>query len=82
MRDITLETEIGMEMNIRIDERQKIIETLQVLTENGKIAPAGSIQKVYSQRKQRYVNVLLTYEQAKIYNGDRLIMKKEKEYIG
>lgn len=76
MRDITLETEIGMEMNIRIDERQKMIETLQVLIENGKIAPIGSIQKVYSQRKQRYVNVRLTYEQAQIYNGDRLIIKK------
>lgn len=76
MRDITLETEIGMEMNIRIDERQKMIETLQVLIENGKIAPVGSIQKVYSQRKQRYVNVLLTYEQAQIYNGDRLSIKK------
>ncbi len=76
MRDITLENETGMRVNIRIDERQKMIETLQVLIENGKIAPVGSIPKVYSQRKQRYVNALLTYEQAQIYNGDRLIIKK------
>ena len=69
MRDITLENETGMRVNIRIDERQKMIETLQVLIENGKIAPVGSIPKVYSQRKQRYVNALLQSNCGK--NGKR-----------
>lgn len=78
MRDITLAVEMGMQMNIRIDERQKIIETLHVLEENGKIVPSPGLQKIYSQRRGRYVNVLLTYEQAEIYSGDRLIIKNDK----
>ena len=65
-----------MEINIRIDERQSIRDTLMVLVENGKIYPINDLQKVYSMRKKQYVNIGLTYEQAEIYNGDRLIIGK------
>lgn len=74
MRDITLRSKTGIAMNIRIDERQSIRDTLYVLVENGKLSPVDHIQKVYSVRKKQYINVLLTYEQAGVYNGDQLIM--------
>lgn len=76
MRDITLRSGNTMEINIRIDERQNIRDTLMVLVENGKIYPINDLQKVYSMRKKQYVNIGLTYEQAEIYNGDRLIIGK------
>lgn len=76
MRDITLRSGNTMEINIRIDERQSIRDTLMVLVENGKIYPINDLQKVYSMRKKQYVNIGLTYEQAEIYNGDRLIIGK------
>lgn len=74
MRDITLRSGNTTEINIRIDERQSIRDTLIVLVENGKIYPINDLQKVYSMRKKQYVNIGLTYEQAEIYNGDRLII--------
>ncbi len=76
MRDITLRSGNTTEINIRIDERQSIRDTLMVLVENGKIYPINDLQKVYSMRKKQYVNIGLTYEQAGIYNGDRLVIKK------
>lgn len=76
MRDITLRSGNTTEINIRIDERQSIRDTLMVLVENGKIYPINDLQKVYSMRKKQYVNIGLTYEQAEIYNGDRLIIRK------
>lgn len=76
MRDITLRSGNTTEINIRIDERQSIRDTLIVLVENGKIYPINDLQKVYSMRKKQYVNIGLTYEQAEIYNGDQLVIGK------
>lgn len=74
MQNITLKTNTGIELNIRIDERQSIRDTLTVLKENGKLYPIDGVEKIYSMRQKKYVNVLLTYEQAEIYNGDCFIL--------
>lgn len=58
--------------DIQVDEKQRILDTLAILEESGKIGVQMEDVKVYSERNQEYRSPLLSYEQAQLYNGDTL----------
>lgn len=66
--------------DIQVDNKQRIETTLLVMMENLGVPIFYSAEKtnVYSERKQRYINIKSTYEDAKIYTGDELIISKRK----
>lgn len=72
---LTFRGEDKQEIDLMVDEDQKIAETIQVLAErelwDGE--QADSIQYIKSLRSNKQVNILLTYREAKIYSGDILV---------
>ena len=60
------------DIDLMVDEEQKILETTQVLMESGilDIEATESIKYVKSLRTNRQINVLLSYKEGQIYTGD------------
>lgn len=72
-------TFIGKQGNIdlSVDNRQKIIDTLGILVESGDVISVADIDRiryVKSQRKNKYVPVLFSYQEANIFSGDILVI--------
>lgn len=61
-------------MDLLVSDDQKIIETMRVLEGKGLIGDAvsDSVKYVKSLRTNNQVNILLTYQEGKIYAGDIL----------
>lgn len=60
-------------IDVLLDNRQKIMDTLNVLEEQGEWMPNGEVVRyVKSQRRNRRISVFNTYEKAQIYSGDLL----------
>lgn len=67
----------GFGTDIKVNREQKIADTLQILW-NGGVLPAEFLPKthrLFSGRKEGYVNTNLNYEEAEIYNGDILYIQ-------
>lgn len=65
------------EIDIQVNPQQKIIDTLKIVKEN-QILPMPDLEeeiKVRSDRRRTYINPELTYEQASIYTGDRMMIE-------
>lgn len=73
---ITLRIAIHKQIDIQVSSKQKIIDILQILLENHVIQKEQiqNITMIKSLRNSSYVSSLLTLEQAKIYNGDTLVI--------
>lgn len=75
---LTFKDKDQREIDLMVDEDQKISETIQVLAErelwDGE--QADSIQYIKSLRSNKQVNILLTYREAKIYSGDILVPER------
>lgn len=72
-------------MDIQVNEDQKIMDTLQVLSQAGLILNKDTVRAghIYSERNQQFVNTQLTYKQAMIFNGDILVNEGgERGYEG
>lgn len=63
-------------LDIQVNEEQKIIDTLSVLSHNlpTKSAPVSEIKYVRSVRTKRRINTQYSYNQAKIHTGDHLLI--------
>lgn len=61
-------------MDLLVDNRQRIADTLNILEEAGHLSQGGlqAIHYVKSMRKKRLISVFCNYEQAEIFSGDIL----------
>lgn len=77
---LTFKGEDKQEIDLMVDEDQKISETIQVLAErelwDGELT--DSMQYIKSLRSNKQVNILLTYREAKIYSGDILVPERSR----
>lgn len=61
-----------IKIDIQMDSRQRIADTLSILQDSNRLSIEESNYSVFSQRSKTYINPLLTFEQANIFNGDVL----------
>lgn len=62
-------------IDLLVDKRQRVMNTLTILEESGEIIPDGDICKlryVKSIRMNKQIPVYCSYEEAGIYSGDIL----------
>lgn len=61
-------------IDLRIDNRQKIIDTMKTVEETGWLFTDGEDENYYvkSLRKSRRISAFCSYEEAGIYSGDVL----------
>lgn len=61
------------ELDVMVNSQQRIIDTIQILQEAGKLPVIGRLpSKLRSVRKKYMIQPEQTYEQANIYYGDIL----------
>lgn len=62
--------------DIQMDNRQKISTTLDVLNENmpGFLLNQDHESSIWSERNRSIVDQMMTYEEASIFSGDKLIL--------
>lgn len=67
-------------MDLLVDNRQRIADTIDILEEAEDLYPDGmqEIHYVKSMRKNRLISVFCNYEQAEIYSGDVLELYGKK----
>lgn len=58
--------------DIQTNSDNQVQEVLRILEERGMLSLAEVPQKVYSERKKRYIETERTFRQAGIYQGDKL----------
>lgn len=56
--------------DLKVDENQKIVDTLRTLNENNIDVP--NVSQIKSKNNNKYVSVFSTYRQGNIYTGDIL----------
>lgn len=72
-----VEAETGNSLDIQVDNRQRIKTTLRVLSENIKECSSfQTIDEIRVRHSGRRVSAGLTYEQAEIYTGAEIMIKK------
>ena len=61
-------------IDLLIDNRQKIIDTLKIMEERGELFTAGADKEQYvkSLRRNRRISFFFSYEEMGIYSGDTL----------
>lgn len=70
MLTVTFKTNrITMDIMVKYDQR--ISDVVRILAENGRIKVSEEYL-IFSGRKKEYINSLLTFRQAEVYNGDIL----------
>ena len=55
--------------DIQVNPQQKIIDTMLILKEAGKL-PQEEVQEMKSERRGRFLDMNKNYEQQSIYDGD------------
>lgn len=60
--------------DIQVNPQQKIIDTMLILKEAGKL-PQEEVQEMKSERRGRFLDMNKNYEQQSIYDGDILCMQ-------
>lgn len=76
---LTYRIEGRPDIDLMVTEDQKIAETIQILDEKelAEWELADSVKYIKSLRTNTQVNILLTYNEAKIYSGDILELKRD-----
>lgn len=73
MIEITLKCGPDMETDLAVNEWQPMKETLRILAENRLIFfHSTDITRLYSARRNEFIDSELSYQEAGIYNGDIL----------
>ncbi len=75
MLSITLQKD-NKQLDIMVLPQQRISEVLKVLEENGLASLEIDNIQLYSRRKRQYVNKRLTFQQAELYSGDIIEVRK------
>ena len=60
--------------DIQVNPQQKIIDTMLILKEAGKL-PQEEVQEMKSERRGRFLDMNKNYEQQSIYDGDILFIQ-------
>lgn len=60
--------------DIQVNPQQKIIDTMLILKEAGKL-PQEEVQEMKSERRGRFLDMNKNYEQQSIYDGDILCIQ-------
>ena len=61
--------------DFKIDKSYKIKDVLKIINENTSLkSDLESLHYVTSKRRKRRINILYTFEEAKLFNGDTLIV--------
>lgn len=60
--------------DIQVNPQQKIIDTMLILKEAGKL-PQKEVQEMKSERRGRFLDMNKNYEQQSIYDGDILCIQ-------
>ena len=60
--------------DIQVNPQQKIIDTMLILKEAGKL-PEEEVQEMKSERRGRFLDMNKNYEQQSIYDGDILCIQ-------
>lgn len=60
--------------DIQVNPQQKIIDTMLILKEAGKL-PQEEVQEMKSERRGRFLDMNKNYEQQSIYDGDILCVQ-------
>ena len=60
--------------DIHVNPQQKIIDTMLILKEAGKL-PQEEVQEMKSERRGRFLDMNKNYEQQSIYDGDILCIQ-------
>ena len=76
---LTYRIEGRPDIDLMVTEDQKIAETIQILDEKelAEWELSNSVKYIKSLRTNSQVNILLTYNEAKIYSGDILELKRD-----
>ena len=69
-------TKSDTQIDIQVNPKQKIIDTLIILENNHKLSIEMGIEciRIKSKRRKEYINAKLTFEQAELYTGDCLLL--------
>lgn len=70
---ITFETNSG-QADFKVDKNYRIKDVLKILSENTVLKCDFDLQYVTSVRKNQKINVLYTFNEAGLFNGDTLIV--------
>ncbi|MCI6782579.1 MAG: hypothetical protein MR594_02950 [Lachnospiraceae bacterium] len=60
--------------DIQVNPQQKLIDTMLILKEAGKL-PQEEVQEMKSERRGRFLDMNKNYEQQSIYDGDILCIQ-------
>ena len=60
--------------DIQVNPQQKIVDTMLILKEAGKL-PQEEVQEMKSERRGRFLDMNKNYEQQSIYDGDILCIQ-------
>ena len=60
--------------DIQVNPQQKIIDTMLIIKEAGKL-PQEEVQEMKSERRGRFLDMNKNYEQQSIYDGDILCIQ-------
>ncbi len=62
-------------IDIKINEKQKISNTIAVLEDAGLLKCNGRIPKVRSKRNRKRIDMNSTYQESNVFNGDILVLE-------
>ena len=68
------EEKTSWQEDIQVNPQQKIIDTMLILKEAGKL-PQEEVQEMKSERRGRFLDMNKNYEQQSIYDGDILCIQ-------
>lgn len=69
--------EIELKLDIKVNREQRISETMMILHDGGILPLTFDFEKkrIFSKRKDEYIDAALSYEEAEIFNGDILYIR-------
>lgn len=67
----------NLKIDIKVNREQKIADTMLILFDGGVLGADFNIEnrRIFSKRKDEYIDTALSYEKAKIFNGDVLYIR-------
>lgn len=69
----------NINIDIRVNSRQKISNTIEVLQDAGMLKSEKQISAIRSKRSKRRIDINSSYQDSKIYNGDTLLLEYTNE---
>lgn len=67
----------NLKIDIKVNREQKIADTMLILFDGGVLPTDFNTEnrRIFSKRKNEYIDTGLSYENAKIFNGDVLYIR-------